>query len=128
MRRTLLLCTLLLGLSCPLPAQDFGPRNEGAAGVMAPYVFPELRDTPPPSGYKPFYISHYGRHGSRYHIASVLKRNLPAEMERAREIGGLTAQGEKLLDEMLEVVRAHDGKDGTFRSSAPSSTDCSPKG
>ena len=112
MRRTLLLCTLLLGLSCPLPAQDFGPRNEGAAGVMAPYVFPELRDTPPPSGYKPFYISHYGRHGSRYHIASVLKSNLPAEMERAREKGGLTEQGEKLLDEMLEVVRAHDGKDG----------------
>ena len=29
------------------------------------YEFHEIRDTKPPKGYKPFYISHYGRHGSR---------------------------------------------------------------
>ena len=32
------------------------------------YEAPEkVVDTPAPKGYKPFYISHYGRHGSRYH-------------------------------------------------------------
>lgn len=27
----------------------------------------KIVDTPAPKGYKPFYVSHYGRHGSRYH-------------------------------------------------------------
>ncbi len=32
------------------------------------YEAPEkIIDTPAPKGYKPFYVSHYGRHGSRYH-------------------------------------------------------------
>ena len=33
-------------------------------------VYPEpvnIKYTKVPAGYKPFYISHYGRHGSRYH-------------------------------------------------------------
>ncbi|MBO7070787.1 MAG: histidine-type phosphatase, partial [Bacteroidales bacterium] len=29
------------------------------------YEFLPIHDTPAPSGFKPFYISHYGRHGSR---------------------------------------------------------------
>ena len=32
------------------------------------YPVPTKKLTPPPVGYKPFYISHYGRHGSRYMI------------------------------------------------------------
>ena len=27
----------------------------------------KIVDPPAPKGYKPFYVSHYGRHGSRYH-------------------------------------------------------------
>jgi len=29
------------------------------------YEFVHVTDTPAPKGYQPFYISHYGRHGSR---------------------------------------------------------------
>ena len=29
------------------------------------YEFEPVKDTPAPKGYKAFYISHYGRHGSR---------------------------------------------------------------
>ena len=35
--------------------------------------------TPPPEGKKPFYISHYGRHGSRY-ISSRSGYDIPFKM------------------------------------------------
>ena len=40
-----------------------------AGGVYYAYPEPEILQTPAPAGYKPFYISHYGRHGSRYLIS-----------------------------------------------------------
>ena len=40
------------------------------ANVLHSYEAPEaIVDTPAPKGYEPFYVSHYGRHGSRYHVA-----------------------------------------------------------
>ena len=37
-----------------------------ASGVYHPYHTVDLTDSPAPKGFKPFYISHFGRHGSRY--------------------------------------------------------------
>ena len=37
-----------------------------ASGVYQPYIYTNSELTQAPEGYKPFYISHYGRHGSRY--------------------------------------------------------------
>ena len=37
-----------------------------AAGVYHPYHPGDLTDSKAPRGFKPFYISHFGRHGSRY--------------------------------------------------------------
>ena len=37
-----------------------------AANNMHSYEFNPIQDTKAPKGFKPFYISHYGRHGSRY--------------------------------------------------------------
>ena len=34
-----------------------------AYGTDCPYPFDEAKMTKAPKGYKPFYISHYGRHG-----------------------------------------------------------------
>lgn len=42
---------------------------EKAGGVYYAYPVSESLNTPAPKGYKPFYISHYGRHGSRYLIS-----------------------------------------------------------
>ena len=39
---------------------------ELTAGNYANYPLPTGHLTPAPAGYEPFYISHYGRHGSRY--------------------------------------------------------------
>ena len=35
------------------------------AGVHHPYMVPEIEDTKAPKGFKAFYVTHYGRHGSR---------------------------------------------------------------
>ena len=37
-----------------------------AGGVYFMYPFDTPSATPAPKGYEPFYISHYGRHGSRW--------------------------------------------------------------
>lgn len=37
---------------------------ERTASIFHSYEFAPVEDTPPPDGFKPFYISHYGRHGS----------------------------------------------------------------
>ena len=69
-------------------------------------------DTPAPAGYKPFYISHYSRHGSRYHTPKMVARCYPRELLRASDEGKLTDTGKKVLERMLEIHGAHEGKMG----------------
>ena len=68
-----------------------------AAGIYVAYSVTEQPFVAPPRGYKPFYISHYGRHGSRYHTAQD-KYDLPADMlEKAHRDGKLTPLGVSLM-------------------------------
>ena len=68
MKRFLSLCTLLLAL--PLAAQITPERLAAdpslATDVYHVYDYSPSRLTKAPRGYKPVYISHYGRHGERY--------------------------------------------------------------
>ena len=65
--------------------------------------------TPAPKGYKPVYISHYGRHGSRYHSAFMINQNYPRELIYADSLGLLTDTGKVILEELLTVYRVHEG-------------------
>ena len=57
---------------------------------------PEL--TPAPEGYEPFFIDHYGRHGSRWlHMSRMYDVPLAA-LEKAAKLGQLTKRGKRLLD------------------------------
>ena len=47
-----------------------------AYGTDYPYPETTCQLTKAPKGYKPFYISHYGRHGSRYYWNALLYRDL----------------------------------------------------
>ena len=110
LRKTITALVLLLAALVSVHAQD---RSLSAyAGLMAPYEFADVSDSPAPAGYKPFYISHYGRHGSRYHLGFTLENYIPAEMIEAHKAGALTDEGEAVLEEMLAVLKAHDGRDG----------------
>ena len=56
---------LLLGLVCLIVAPLFA-QYEKLGGVYYAYPVTETKMMEPPEGYEPFYISHYGRHGSRW--------------------------------------------------------------
>ena len=71
--------------------------NQNYLRVMGgAYPTPSGKLTAPPAGYVPVYISHYGRHGSRYLLSGqdytrplqVLKRAVSADVlsEKGREI------------------------------------------
>ena len=71
MRKILLIASLLLfvvGLLAQTLREEISNNLRCSASNYMAYPSPkQLHLTPPPDGKQPFYISHYGRHGSRYH-------------------------------------------------------------
>lgn len=65
-----------------------------AYGMDYPYSFETAPLTKAPKSYKPFYISHYGRHGSRYYWNNLLYRELDTLLTKAHANGQLTVEGE----------------------------------
>ena len=65
-----------------------------AYGTDYPYPETTCQLTKAPKGYKPFYISHYGRHGSRYYWNALLYRDLDSLLTKAHAKRQLTAEGE----------------------------------
>jgi len=83
-----------------------------AAGVIHSYEFLPIKDTPAPGGFKPFYISHYGRHGSRSHSSDkpyVLLRDC---LQTAAKEGIITPSGDSLLACAKQMIELHNGMDG----------------
>lgn len=72
------------------------------------YIYPDSITTPltpSPEGKKPFYISHYGRHGSRY-ISSRSGYDIPyVMMQQADSLNELTEEGQKVLHEMNIIMQ-----------------------
>ena len=69
-----------------------------AYGTDYPYAFTNARLTKAPSGYTPFYISHYGRHGSRYYWNGLLYKELDSLLTTAHRKQQLTAEGEAFYE------------------------------
>ena len=68
--------------------------------------------TPAPAGKKPFYLSHYGRHGSRY-ISSRSGFDTPFGMiAHADSVNELTPTGERVLEEMQHIMNETEGRWG----------------
>ena len=72
--------------------------------------FPAI--TAAPEGYEPFFINHYGRHGSRWLIHGKTY-SWPVEiMEKAQSEGKLTRRGEEVLQILRQVLDASQGRLG----------------
>jgi len=56
--------------------------------------------TPAPKGYEPFYMSHYGRHGSRWLIGEGDYTNPLNTLREANSAGKLTAEGKAVLKKL----------------------------
>ena len=64
------------------------------------YAYPTstAKYTKAPAGYKPFYLSHYGRHGSRFHQPADHYHALYNTLAKADSLGKLTDLGKSLLE------------------------------
>lgn len=76
------------------------------------YEFRATAETPAPKGYKPFYVSHFGRHGSRSNWGGFQYEQVINVLTAAKEQGLLTAGGDSLLREATQVLEGYDGMDG----------------
>lgn len=114
--RILTSLTLLLAFGTGLQAQDYTERvrenMDIAAGVYHPYHHGNLSDTPAPKGYKPFYISHYGRHGSRYHTTLKYFKPCADGLQKGMDEGILTETGKQLYRDFFAVMNEHKGMEG----------------
>ena len=107
-RQTILLLLSVLLLSGGAAAQSTKEQtledlNRTAAFYYCYENHPRAAATPAPEGYEPFYISHYGRHGSRWHASESVYENPRAKLRKAAEAGKLTPLGEEAL-RRIEVV------------------------
>lgn len=102
MRKFLSILVLLLG-TLALQAQSARELIQDdvlrAGGVYYMYQFKEHKVTPPPAGYTPVYLSHYGRHGARYLLNDTQYERSLGVLRAAHEAGALTPEGEDLWTE-----------------------------
>lgn len=87
--------------------------REATRSIYCQYDFEAERlDEPAPKGFKPFYISHYGRHGARYIYSEREYELLYEVFARAREAGVLTTLGEELYASFMAVYPHFHGRAG----------------
>ncbi|MDE6218527.1 MAG: histidine-type phosphatase, partial [Muribaculaceae bacterium] len=81
-------------------------------GVYYAYPVVESENTPAPKEYEPFYISHYGRHGSRYLIGNRDYESMQELMAKAREAGALTDFGLSVAARIDSIMPEAKGRGG----------------
>lgn len=108
--KKLFLFSLAIGLSTALfaqnPRQDFKNNRDMAADGYWAYPGPTSQLTPAPEGYTPYYISHYGRHGSRWFINPKDYEEPVSILNEADKAGKLTATGKDVLRKMKLLADA----------------------
>ena len=100
----LFLLTALSGMAQGVPAlEQLKADPKKSYGNDYPYLFETVEPTRAPRGYKPFYISHYARHGSRYYWNSSLYNQLDTLMTAAHDRHLLTDEGERFYARFMEA-------------------------
>lgn len=115
MKKRLLLLSLLV---FPLVTTGQTAREEIrqnpalAAGKYYAYQTPDVRTTPAPAGYEPFYISMFARHGSRY-LTKEEKYTQPLGiLLEADKKGVLTPDGKRALKVIVSLAQEAKGRYG----------------
>lgn len=114
--KQILLCGIMWICCAPLGAQtskeEMFSTIEKTGGVYWTYPLDFAPQTKAPKGYKPFYISHYGRHGSRYLIADRDYKGLLDLLEKAHREKALSLLGEDAYQRLLKVWEEVEGHGG----------------
>lgn len=119
MRKLLSASALLIALVCTAQTslQEIRENPLKAGGVY--YAYPvndtnvtTLHQAAVPKGYAPFYVSHYGRHGSRYLISDNDYKWVIDKLTTARDAGALTPLGQSVLYRLDSVWMEAEGRGG----------------
>lgn len=92
--------------------KDFKRDITLSASNYVAYPGPQKALTPAPKGYTPYYISHYGRHGSRYLIGTNDYERPYDMLLKAQKLGMLTAKGEETLAKIKTIKDEACKRDG----------------
>ena len=118
MKRVVLL--LLVGMAAlPLWAQrntqeEIAADIERTGGVHYLYPMNQPAPTKAPKGYKPFYVSHVGRHGARFALGGTVYEEILAVWNKAKEEGLLTPEGEKFYQEYVALYPELSRREGNL--------------
>ena len=120
MRKILYLSVIAaIAFAACAPKNNYQPLPEGIednlnrTGVNTnPYEYFPTPETAVPAGYKPFYISHYGRHGARSNWEGSTYERVLDKFTKAHEAGVLTEEGEKAYETTKTVVTLHNHMNG----------------
>lgn len=108
-RLLLVLLLALTGLQALCQSYDvldvIATDRQKTSGCEGPYRFDAPALTPAPKGFKPFYISHYGRHGSRYAWTSDAYTVVRDCLQAAYRAGALTERGERLYADFRDFMQ-----------------------
>ena len=78
-------------------------------GSMTQYEDPGVTYSKAPKGFKPFYMSHYGRHGSRYLLNTPQYNDPYTMLQQANDKGVLTDFGKDVLRRIEIMTKDADG-------------------
>lgn len=106
------LAIFCLGVNAQTTFEEISADLNKAGGVYLAYPTVETKQTPAPKGYKPFYVSHYGRHGSRYLLSDRDYQWILQLMEKAETVNGLTPLGHDVLKRLNMVWEEAQGRAG----------------
>ncbi|MDE5814178.1 MAG: histidine-type phosphatase [Muribaculaceae bacterium] len=104
-----------LALSAAIPSADVETDFHKLSGNLRAYPYAECEppaQTPPPAGYKPFHLEHYGRHGSRWLIGENDYVTPVRNLEKAERSGKLTPLGQETLDALRDIEKQSRGRLG----------------
>ncbi len=110
---SLLLCASApLCVSAQTSLEEISADLNKAGGVYYAYPSTSHQTTPPPKGYQPFYVSHYGRHGSRYLISDSDYTDVADALKKAARADQLTPLGIDVLNRLDSVMKETDRRGG----------------
>lgn len=105
---------LLLGLnvSAQTTKEEVLSDINRTGGVYYAYQEPVVKQTMPPKNYEPFYISHFGRHGSRYLISDEDYTRVFDLLHKAYDANALTKKGITLMNRLDTLMIETRGRGG----------------
>lgn len=118
MKKTLILACLLACFSLSVCAEVVSKENITAdnvylfGGSMKEYIVPRTNYSAAPTGYTPFYMSSYGRHGSRYLLNAPQYEGPYNTLKEANDKGVLTAFGKSVLNRLEKMKNDASGRLG----------------